>query len=218
MQIGDVFLDEFKKEQPDIEIKHMHLYDMEIPQIDYDLLYARGKLSFMGYSFEELTEVEQKKIKKMHDLADQFMEADYYVFVTPLWNLGSPAILKAFLDNLFIAGKTFMNTDKGPIGLLTERKAIHIQTRGGVYSTGPLAELEFGDRFLRKALEFLGMEVMDSIIAEGMDHFPKLRSEIMVKAMGKAVAAAKEMAAEKAEISSSMARPSRTAFSISFRP
>lgn len=194
MQIGEVFLEEFKKHQPDVEIEHMHLYDMDIPVIDMDLLYARAKLSFMGKTFDELSEGEQKQITNMHALADRFIDADYYVFVTPLWNLGSPAILKAFLDNLFIINKTFANTPEGPKGLLTNRKAIHIQTRGGIYSTGPMADFEFGDRFLRKALGFLGLELMDTVVAEGMDHFPKQIPEIMEKAKQDAVLAAREMA------------------------
>lgn len=200
MQIGEVFLEEFKKQQPDIEIEHMHLYSMEIPEVDMDLLYARAKLSFMGYTFEQLSEAEQTKITKMHELADRFIAADYYVFVTPLWNLGSPSIVKAFLDNLFITDKTFKNTEDGPVGLLTGRKAVHIQTRGGIYSTGPMMDFEFGDRFLRKALGFLGLEVMDTIVAEGMDHFPKKAPEIMAAAKEKAVETAREMAKKPAMV------------------
>lgn len=194
MQLGEAFLEEFKQQRPEVEIEHMHLYDMDIPQIDMDLLYARAKLSFMGKTFDQLTEGEQKQITAMHALADRFIAADYYVFVTPIWNFGSPAILKAFLDNLFIVNKTFVYSHEGAKGLLTNRKALHIQTRGGIYSTGPMADFEFGDRFLRKALGFLGLELMDTVVAEGMDHFPKQIPEIMEKAKQDAVLAAREMA------------------------
>ncbi|MED1468725.1 FMN-dependent NADH-azoreductase [Bacillus salipaludis] len=201
MQIGEVFLEAFKTEKPGVEIVQMPLYDMEIPEIDMDLMYARAKLSFMGQTFDQLSMAEQTKITKMHTLANQFIDADYYVFVTPLWNLGSPAILKSFLDNLFIVGKTFINTADGPKGLLTGRKAIHIQTRGGIYSTGPMADFEFGDRFLTPALGFLGLEMMDSIIAEGTDHYPKQVPEIMARAKQEAMEKAKVMAIETATIS-----------------
>lgn len=193
-QIGKVFLEAFQQEQPDTEIVDMDLYNMDIPDVDMDLLYARAKLSFMGYTIDQLTEVERDKITRMHALADRFIDADYYVFVTPLWNLGSPPILKAFLDNLFITDKTFTNTADGPKGLLNNRKAIHIQTRGGIYTTGPMAELENGDRFLTNALRFLGLEVMEPVIAEGMDHFPKQAAEIMEKAKQNAQDAAHLMA------------------------
>lgn len=200
MQIGEVFLEEFKKEQPDVEIERWHLYDMEIPDIDMDLLYARAKLSFMGYTKEQLSEAERTKLEKMHALADRFIDADYYVFVTPIWNLGAPSILKKFIDNLFIVEKTFTNTPEGPKGLLTGRKAIHIQTRGGIYSTGPMVDFEFGDRYLRKVFEFLGFESLDTVVAEGMDHFPKKVPEIMAKAKEQAADAAREMAKQTATV------------------
>lgn len=147
-QTGEVFLETFQQEKPEAEIERIHLYDMDIPEIDMDLLYARAKLSFLGYSHDQLSHGEKEKFMAMHKLADQFLEADYYVFVTPMWNLGAPAILKAFMDNLFIANKTFISTEEGPKGLLTGRKAIHIQTRGGIYSTGPMAEFEMGDQYV----------------------------------------------------------------------
>lgn len=193
-QIGEVFLETFQQEQPDVEIERMHLYDMDIPRIDMDLLYARAKLSFMGYTFDQLSDAEREKITAMHALADRFIAADYYVFVTPIWNLGAPGILKEFMDNMFLINKTFVSTEEGPKGLLTGRKAVHIQTRGGIYSTGPMVEFEMGDQYVRKALTFLGMDVLDTIVAEGMDHFPKLVPEIMAKAKDQAAATAKEMA------------------------
>ena len=194
MQIGEVFLEEFKAAQPDVEIERWHLYDMDIPDIDMDLLYARAKLSFMGYTKEQLSEAERTKLEKMHALADRFIAADYYVFVTPIWNLGAPSILKKFIDNLFIVEKTFTNTEAGPKGLLTGRKAIHIQTRGGIYSSGPMVEFEMGDRYLQKVFKFLGFESLDTVVAEGMDHFPKKVPEIMAKSKEQAAEAAREMA------------------------
>jgi len=193
-QIGEVFLETFQKERPDVEIERMHLYDMNITRIDTDLLYARAKTSFMGYTVDQLSQTEKEKFTAMHALADRFIAADYYVFVTPIWNLGAPGILKDFMDNMFLHGKTFITTEEGPKGLLTGRKAIHIQTRGGIYSTGPMVDFEMGDQYIRKALTFLGIEMMDTIVAEGLDHFPKKIPEIIENAKEDAVKAAKEMA------------------------
>ena len=130
----------------------------------------------------------------MHALADEFISYDYYVFVSPVWNLSSPAVLKAFLDNLFIAGKTFAHTPDGPKGLLKNKKAVHIQTRGGQYTGTPLQEMESGDRYLKIALSFLGIEVMDTLIAEGFDLYPQKVPEIIAKAKEHARLVAKELA------------------------
>jgi FMN-dependent NADH-azoreductase len=193
-QIGNVFLETFQKERPDVVIEKMDLYKMEIPEVDQDLINARVKMSFMKYTLDQLSDAEREKYIAMHKLCDRFIDADYYVFVTPIWNLAAPAILKAFMDNLFTFNKTFTRTEEGPQGLLTGRTAIHIQTRGGIYSTGPMVDLEMGDQYIRKALKFLGIDVMDTVVAEGMDHFPKQIPEIMAKAKEDAEAAAKEMA------------------------
>ncbi|MBO0961621.1 NAD(P)H-dependent oxidoreductase [Neobacillus sp. MM2021_6] len=194
LQIGEAFLETFKQELPDVQIKKMDLFTLDFAQMDADLVSARGKLAGYGYTLDQLTDPEREKILKMHALADEFISYDYYVFVSPMWNLSSPAVLKAFLDNLFVAGKTFVHTPNGPKGLLTNKKAIHIQTRGGQYTGTPMQEMESGDRYLKIALRFLGIEVMETILAEGFDLFPQKVTEIIGKAKENARLAAKELA------------------------
>ncbi|CAM3863519.1 FMN-dependent NADH-azoreductase [Mesobacillus zeae] len=190
LQIGEAFIERFAEEKQNIEITRHNLFHFDIPEMDADLVSARGKIGGYGMTLEQLEPVEREKIIKMHQLADEFVKHDYFVFVSPVWNFGSPAVLKAYLDNLFVHGKTFAFTPAGAKGLLTGKKAIHIQTRGGIYSSGPLKELESGDRYLKIALTFLGIEMLDTVFAEGLDHFPKKVPEI--------VAAAKEQAREAA--------------------
>lgn len=194
LQIGEAFLEAFQTERTEVEIKKMDLFTLDFAQMDADLVSARGKLAGYGYTLDQLSDVEREKILKMHALADEFISYNYYVFVSPLWNLNSPAVLKAFLDNLFISGKTFAHTLDGPKGLLKNKKAIHIQTRGGQYTGTPLQEMESGDRYLKIALSFLGIEVMDTVIAEGFDLNPQNVPEIMAKAKDHARLAAKELA------------------------
>lgn len=194
LKIGEAFLASFQQERPDVEIKKLDLFSLDFPQMDADLVSARGKLAGYGYTLDQLSENEREKILKMHALADEFVSYDYFVFVSPMWNLNSPAILKAFTDNLFIAGKTFAHTANGPKGLLTNKKAIHLQTRGGQYTGTPMEELESGDRYLKIALRFLGIEVVDSVITEGFDINPVKVPEILEKGQENARVAAKNFA------------------------
>lgn len=194
LQIGKAFLQTFQQERPDVEIERMDLFQIDIAHMDADLVSARGKLAGFGYSFEQLSEIEKVKILKMHALADEFIHFDYYVFVSPMWNLSSPAVLKAFLDNLFISGKTFEHTPTGPRGLLKGKTAIHIHTRGGRYTGTSMQALESGDRYLKIALSFLGIDMMETVIAEGLDLDPQKAPEIVEKAKERAIFAAKEMA------------------------
>jgi FMN-dependent NADH-azoreductase len=194
LKIGEAFLEAFQQERSDVEIKKMDLFSLDFVQMDRDLVLARGKLAGYGYTLDQLSDAEREKILKMRALADEFVGFDYYVFVSPLWNLNSPAVLKAYIDTLFIAGKTFVHTANGPKGLLTGKRAIHIQTRGGQYTGTPIQDLESGDRYLRIAMNFLGIEMMDSVIAEGLDINPKKAPEIVEAAKERAILAAREMA------------------------
>jgi FMN-dependent NADH-azoreductase len=194
LQIGEAFVTSFREENPEIEIKRLDLFQSDFAQMDADLVFARGKLAGYGYTLDQLSEAEREKIQKMHAVADEFIRYDYFVFVSPMWNLNSPAVLKAYLDNLFVSGKTFIHTPTGPKGLLSGKRAIHIQTRGGAYTRTPMQDLESGDRYLRIALNFLGIELMDTIVAEGFDLYPKRVPELVAVAKGKAILAAKQLA------------------------
>lgn len=195
LQIGEAFLEAFRDARPDAEIKHLDLFEADIPKMDADLVSARGKVGGYGYKIDELPEIEREKYLAMHGVADEFVSYDYYVFVSPVWNLSSPPVIKQYLDNLFVSGKTFNYTPEGAKGALTGKKAVHIQTRGGLYQNTPMAELESGDRYLKIALRFLGIDVLETVVAEGFDYFPKKVTEIVEEAKGQARLTAKQMAA-----------------------
>lgn len=190
LAVGDAFMQSFIKSHSNYEIINLDLYNMEVPLIDEVVFSAWGKFG-QGKTFEELTDVEQKKISAMNSILEQFLSADKYVFVTPLWNFTVPPKMKAYLDNICIANKTFKYTENGPVGLLTDKKAIHIQARGGVYSEGPAADVEMGDKYINTILNFIGINDRQSIIAEGMAATPDKAEEIKANAIEKAIKVAK---------------------------
>ncbi|MFS0635237.1 NAD(P)H-dependent oxidoreductase [Mesobacillus foraminis] len=194
LQIGEAFLDGFLLSRPDTQVSRLDLFQLDIPEMDAELISARGKTAGSGLSLEQLTKPERSKLLRMHAVADHFLDFDCYVFVSPVWNLGSPPVLKAYLDNLFVHGKTFAFTSDGPKGLLAGKTAIHIQTRGGIYSEGPMKGLESGDRYLQIALGFLGIRMMPTVVAEGFDRFPHQTDQIVASAKVKAAVAAAKIA------------------------
>jgi len=119
-------------------------------------------------------------------LADQFVAADKYVIVTPMWNLGVPPMMKAYIDAIMAVGKTFRYTEKGPIGLLTNKKAVHIHARGGFYSEPPMKEFDFANRYIESVLRFMGVTEVHSVICEGHEHLPDKADEIFEAAIAKA--------------------------------
>lgn len=98
--------------------------------------------------------------------------------------------MKAYIDSVAVAGKSFKYTENGPVGLLTDKKAIHIQARGGIYSHGPQAELEMGHRYLGIIMQFFGVPSFEGIFVEGHAAMPDKAEEIKAEAIEKAKAAA----------------------------
>lgn len=192
LTIGEAFLAAYREAKPDDKIVRLDLYQTDVPMLDRDVLEAWEQLR-LGTSFNDLSLEKQRKTARIDELVDQFVAADKYVFVTPLWNLGFPAMMKAYIDVICAAGKTFKYTEEGSVGLLTDKKAVHIQARGGVYE-GASADWELGDRFMRKVLQFLGIPSIRSVIAEGMAQMPDQAEEIKARAIAEAKKAAAEFA------------------------
>ncbi|MCL5057070.1 MAG: FMN-dependent NADH-azoreductase [Actinobacteria bacterium] len=190
LSVAGEFLEAYRKESPGDEIVSIDLYKTDIPYVDPDVLSGWGKLQ-QGEHFDRLTPGEQSKVARINQMADQFVAADKYIFVTPLWNLSIPPKMKAYIDTIVVVGKTFKYTDQGPVGLLKDKKAVHIQARGGFYSQGPAKDFEFGDRYIRAILTFLGVESIESVIVEGMAYMPDKAGEIKAKAVENAREAAK---------------------------
>ena len=186
MAAGKAFIDSYREAHPQDKIIHIDLYKEYIPHIDADVFSGWGKLR----SGEALSEGEKAKVERLAELTDQFVAADKYVFVTPMWNFSFPPLMKAYIDSVCTAGKTFKYTENGSVGLLTNKKAIHIQARGGIYSEGPAADLEMGHRYLGIIMNFFGVPSFEGLFVEGHSQFPDRADSIKEEA----VACAKEKA------------------------
>lgn len=185
MAVGKAFIDTYKEVNPNDEVIHIDLYKENIPQIDADVFSGWGKLQ-SGKGFEELTAEEKAKVGRLAELSDQFVAADKYVFVTPMWNFSFPPVMKAYIDAVAAAGKTFKYTEQGSVGLLTDKKALHIQASGGIYSEGPAAEMEMGHRYLQAIMNFFGVPSFEGLFVEGQNAMPDKAQEIKEKAIARA--------------------------------
>jgi len=183
------FLEVYRDANPDHEIVRLPLYRADVPALDADILRGWGALR-AGTPFEELPAEARRKIARLGEIVDQFLAADKYVFVSPMWNFSYPPALKAYLDAICAAGKTFRYTPEGPVGLATGRKAIHIQASGGIYSDGPAANADFGHLHLRSVLNFIGVANVVRLGVEGHNQFPDRLSDIRAEAVERSAALA----------------------------
>jgi len=168
---GEEFIKLYKMKNPQDKVIEIDVYNTNIPLIDADVLNGWAKLQ-SGTPFENLNDAEREKISTINKLTDEFVAADKYVFVTPLWNFTIPPMMKAYIDTVCIAGKTFKYTENGPIGLLKNKKALHIQASGGIYSEGPFKEMELGNRYIKTILSFIGVTELETIFVEGTAIMP----------------------------------------------
>lgn len=185
MAVGNSFIEAYKQAHPQDEVIAVDLYKEHIPHIDADIFSGWGKLR-SGTEFSELSTEEQAKVTRLAELSDQFIQADKYVFVTPFWNFSYPPVMKAYIDAVSVAGKSFQYTEQGPVGLLTDKKALHIQARGGFYSEAPAVELEMGHRHLEVIMNFFGVPSFEGLFVEGHNQVPAEAQEIKAAAIRRA--------------------------------
>lgn len=178
-RISESFIKTYKSLHPEDEIITLDLYKENIQLLSHENVTQRAPAP------------NESRNHPVFKYAYQFFDADKYVFAEPLWNLGIPAILKAYIDYITVAGITFKYTSAGPKGLCNNKKAINITARGGKYSEGFLGFLEMGDKYLRTILGFLGIHDFNTIAAENLDIVGADVEGIVAEAINKANEAAK---------------------------
>ena len=116
---------------------------------------------------EHRTPEQAKAIAVSDALIDELFAADTIVIAVPMHNFTLPSTLKAWIDHVARAGRTFNYGAHGPEGLLKGKRAILVLACGGIYSSGPMKPLDFQDPYLRAVLGFLGITDVSAIHVEG---------------------------------------------------
>ena len=111
---------------------------------------------------------------------DQFLEADVVVIGAPMYNFGIPSTLKAWIDRVAVAGKTFRYTENGPEGLAVGKRMVIASGRGGIY--GDNSPADFQEAYLKQVFGFLGVDDVQIVRAEGVAYSPQHRTDAMAAA------------------------------------
>lgn len=118
---------------------------------------------------------------------DEFFAADTIVIGAPMYNFTLPSQLKAWIDRIVIAGKTFQYTENGPQGLASGKRVIIALARGGFYDEGAPAEgFEFLKRYLTAVFGFIGVNP-EFVAADGLAISPEQRAASLQAAIGETV-------------------------------
>jgi FMN-dependent NADH-azoreductase len=182
VKLYDTFVTAYRENNPNDTISELNLFEEELPYFDNDMMTGLFKLS-KGY---EPTAEELKAANTANGYLDQFLAADKVVLAFPLWNFTIPAQLLTYLFYLNQVGKTFSYTAEGPVGLVGDKKVVILNARGGVYSEGPMAQLEMSVNYVKNTLGFWGVKDIETVVIEGHNQFQDRAQEIIETGLAKA--------------------------------
>lgn len=184
LSVARHFITEYKANNPDDKVQEINLYTDEFQVVDKDVVNGWEKL-WAGQPSEALSGVEKEKVSKVDAVVDNFISADKYIIANPLWNLSIPPMLKAYIDSIVIAGKTFKFTEYGPVGILKNKKLLHIQASGGIY-VSKNSPVDHSNKYIKDIFGFIGVDQFEAIMIEGVHMFPEKIQEIKQMAMDQA--------------------------------
>ncbi|WP_346895622.1 NAD(P)H-dependent oxidoreductase [uncultured Roseibium sp.] len=127
-----------------------------------------------------------KDLEKAERDIQDLIDADTIVIGAPMYNFTVPTQLKAWIDRIVVAGRTFKYSDAGtPVSLLPEgKKVIIASTRGGAYLDASMAGLEHQESYLKGVLGFIGLTDVTIIRAEGLAMGEEAKDAAISRARG----------------------------------
>ena len=109
-----------------------------------------------------------------------FLDADVVVIGAPMYNFAIPSTLKAWIDRVTVAGKTFHYTAAGPEGLAGGKRVIVASGRGGLHAGAPS---DFVEPYLSFVFGFMGIQDVEFVRAEGVAYSPQHRTDAIAGAL-----------------------------------
>ena len=176
-QLSAAVVERLRKEVPDIEITYRDLAAEPLSHLSGDYLAA-----MQGATPE--SPAMQRDLAASQAALEVFLAADTVVIGAPMYNFTIPSQLKAWIDRILVAGKTFRYGANGAEGLAGNKRLIIAISRGGLYGPGaPAAVLEHLETYLRGVFGFIGVTNPELIVAEGLMRGPEQREGSMQRAM-----------------------------------
>lgn len=175
-QLSAEFIAKWKAANPADTVVERDLASNPVPHLMEQMMGA-------FFTPAEARNAEQAQVVKVSDtLVDELFAADVVVIGAPMYNFSVPSTLKAWIDHVARAGRTFQYTANGPEGLLKGKKVYVFTASGGVYSEGAAAAYDHLTTFLRTVLGFIGLTDVQFIRAEGVAMGEQAVADTLAKA------------------------------------
>ena len=155
----------FQASQPDLNVI---TYDLDADPLPH-------------LSAHALARSDADQAARADQVLEDFLVADVLVIGAPMYNFGIPSTLKAWIDRIAVAGKTFRYTADGPQGLAGGKRVLLAISQGGVHELGSASD--FQESYLRFLLGFLGITDIEVVRAQGVSMSPEHRQQALTTAL-----------------------------------
>ena len=162
-QLSSAAVELWKRKNPQGRIIERDLTKTDLTFVDLD--WILGSFS----APDEQTESHKRALAISDQLISELLEAHEIIIGTPMYNFAIPAVLKAWIDHVVRAGKTFRYTPPSrPEGLAKGRKVIVTVASGAIYDEASgTAAYDYEVPYLRHILGFIGITDVTVVHAGG---------------------------------------------------
>ncbi|MEO0972117.1 MAG: NAD(P)H-dependent oxidoreductase [Pseudomonadota bacterium] len=148
-------------------LMHRDLATRPVPFVDADWIAANTTPA------EDRSAAHRQALAFSETLVEEWERARLVVIACPIYNFGVPAAMKAYIDLICRARRTFRYSTEGPVGLLDDRPVYVLMASGG---TRLGSEIDFASGYLRHVLKFIGITDVRFIAADGLSSDAESRS------------------------------------------
>ena len=179
-QLSAAAVERLRKTTPDLDVTYRDISATPLSHLTGEHLAA-------AHGATPETPAVREDIAASAAALDEFLAADIVVVGAPMYNFTIPSQLKAWIDRILVAGKTFKYSEKGVEGLAGNKRVIVTISRGGFYGADtPAAAGEHLETYLRWVFGFIGVKDLEIIAADGVQVGPDQREKALVGALAAA--------------------------------
>jgi FMN-dependent NADH-azoreductase len=181
--VGRAFVNKLKEKHSEFAVEELDLYDVHIPRLEYQYFESRNAI-VSKEAYDKLSENEKGEVDTIKRLCDQFISADVYVIVAPMWSLSFPAPLKEYIDAVIQVGKTITFEGDKPQGLMNDkaRAVVYIQSSGGNIPWLMKPVLNKGLNYVEDIMKFIGIKRFEQLLVDGTGYTEEERHKAIEKA------------------------------------
>lgn len=176
IQLADAIIAKVQAVYPGSTVKTVDLVKKHWPHLE------EVHISSFFTPADKHTDRDKEAIRHSDEAIRDIGEADILVIGAPMYNFSIPSTLKAWIDHIVRKGITFSYSEKGPEGLMKGKKVYVALSTGGIYSAGPMKQMDFVEPYLRFILSFIGLSDITFVRVEGLG-LPDVKDTALDKAI-----------------------------------